>query len=70
MNLCRLCGSPVGKNEYLHSRTPRHLTILKKSVAKIKKKSDEEYNSFVPPRSEKPFKTADIWKYIYSDSEL
>ena len=43
--VCNLCGAVIGKSEYIHSTTPKHLTALKKAMA-IKKKESVAKNGY------------------------
>ena len=44
--ICRLCHQPVGKSELSHSRTSKHLILLKKRMAKKKQISVAKYGYF------------------------
>lgn len=45
-NKCKLCGNEVGKNEYIHSASSKHLSLLKKRMAYYKQMSIAKYGYF------------------------
>jgi hypothetical protein len=44
--VCNLCGVTVGKSEYIHSATTKHISMLKKWFAEKKKESVEKNGYF------------------------
>lgn len=43
---CRLCNTVVGKSEYSHARTTKHLKLLKQQMKEKKEVSIKKYGYF------------------------